>query len=106
MKIRFHAVIKRIFQIVRHPACLMEKRLDIIHALFRFQTGCFQQLPARNFFKAKVRCQRQNDQTHSIIFFQQVEDIQIHMESGGNLPKFFPLFTVFLFCHINAVTAF
>ena len=37
---------------------------------------------------------------------QQVEDIQIHMESGGNLPKFFPLFTVFLFCHINAVTAF
>lgn len=38
--------------------------------------------------------------------FQQVEDIQIHMESGGNLPKFFPLFTVFLFCHINAVTVF
>ena len=53
MKIRFHTVIKHIFQIVRHPACLMEKRLDIIHALFRFQTGCFQQLSARNFSKPK-----------------------------------------------------
>lgn len=53
MKIRFHTVIKRILQIVRHPARLVEKRLDIIYALFRFQTGCFQQLPARNFSKPK-----------------------------------------------------